>query len=438
MPTYRYQAIDSTGRSVAGEITASDVRNAQQLLRQRGLIATHLSTVNPSTSGTPRPPLGQDIRATGGARPQPAPRSRASARTTGTWERTRVSPHQMVVWLIQLRSMLKAGMTPANAFESLSGRIPHRGLQHASREIARSAAQGIPISESMQRFPELFPSFVVGAFRAAEYGGYLPEMLERLIVYFEQWRIVRRWSVLTQGCLWHAVLLLPLIAPFGVGLLWGLQRFEGGGTADALRAIAGGVGQAFLRYGLPMALAFVALLLLGYLLLGNERIRARLRLSGSGFLSYADWIRAQSLEQYLFHLSRLTQAGVAPATAHALAASAVPNRVLAESLLAVDLGRAEGAKHLDLALERSGLFPIEEVMLARTGVQTGELPATLQTLAAWYKERADTNLRQLPRAFARLVFFISLVAVGIAAISLAWGYYRNVFHAVERFMGVGE
>jgi hypothetical protein len=104
----------------------------------------------------------------------------------------------------------------------------------------------------------------------------------------------------------------------------------------------------------------MALMLLGYLLTGLERVGARLRLNALGFFTYADWIRAQSLEQYLFHLGRLVQAGVAPATAHALAAAAVPNRALADALLSVELGRAEGAAHIDHALERSGLFPIEE------------------------------------------------------------------------------
>jgi len=344
----------------------------------------------------------------------------------------------MAVWLLQLRAMLNAGMTPANAFQSLSQRTPHKRLQRASLEIAHDAAQGVALSDSMRKFPDLFPAFMVGAFRAAEQGGYLPDMLDRLIEYYEQHRTVRRWSLLSQGCLWHAVLLLPLIAPLGIGFTWGLRDFMGGDSMSALQAILGGFGKAFLRYGLPAMLLLIALMLLGYLVSGSERLAARLRLSGLGFFLYANWIRAQSLEQYLFHLGRLTQAGVYPATAHTLAASAIPNRALAETLLQVDLGRAEGAAHIDAALERSGLFPIEEIMMARTGVQTGNLPHILQTLAAWYRERAESNLLQLPRAFLRLMFLISLLASGIALISFAWGYYGNIFRTVDEFMGVGE
>ncbi|BCW96226.1 MAG: hypothetical protein KatS3mg018_1708 [Fimbriimonadales bacterium] len=419
MPTYRYQAVDSGGRSVSGEIHAADVRQAQQLLQQQGLTATHLNAVAQASHASVAPP----------------PMTHTPPPAVGSWERSRVAPHAMALWLIQLRSMLKAGMSPAQVFQTLSQRTTHGGLRRASERIAHDAAQGVALADALAKFPDLFPQFLVGAFRAAAYGGYLPEMLDRLIAYYEQWRTVRRWSLLTHGCLWHAALLLPLVGVFGLGLAWSLRAFTGGDTTDALRVIAGGVGQAYLRYGLPATLLLTALMLLGYLLSGLDRLSARLRLSGLGLFNYSHWIRAQSLEQYLFHLARLTQAGVAPATAHRLAAGTVPNRALAETLLAVDLGRAESAAHLDHALERSGLFPIEEVMLARTGVQTGELPQVLQTLTAWYNQYAVESQRQLPRAFFRLMVLISLIATGIALISLAAGYYRNLIPAVEQWMG---
>ncbi|GIV05146.1 MAG: hypothetical protein KatS3mg016_0721 [Fimbriimonadales bacterium] len=434
MPIFRYQAVDSGGRVVSGELNAPDVRQAQQLLGQQGLRVVRLAMAPAEVSA---PPSTNALR-------QNAPVTRGSSlqhnaqATPRSWERSRVSPHGMAMWLMQLRSMLKAGMTPANAFQSLSQRTPHKGLQRASLEIARDTAQGIAISDSMTKFPDLFPAFVVGAFRAAEQGGYLPEMLDRLVEYYEQHRVVRRWSLLSQGCLWHAVLLLPLIAPLGIGLLWGLRDFVGNTTSEALQAILGGFGKAFLRYGLPAMLFMIALMLLGYLIAGSERLAARLRLTGLGVFTYADWIRAQSLELYLFHLAYLTRAGIYPATAHTLAASAVPNRTIAEALLEVELARAEGAAHIDTAMERSQIFPIEEVMMARTGVQTGDLPTVLQTLANWYRERATTNLHQLPRTFFRLMFLMSLLATGIAIIAFAWGYYSHLSHFVDEFMGVGD
>lgn len=74
-------------------------------------------------------------------------------------------------------------------------------------------------------------------------------------------------------------------------------------------------------------------------------------------------------------------------------------------------------------------------MLARTGVQTGELPQMLQTLAAWYTQRAAESQRQLPRAFIRLMVLISLIATGIALISFAAGCYQDLPSAVEEWVG---
>ncbi|MFN4032248.1 MAG: type II secretion system F family protein [Fimbriimonadales bacterium] len=416
MPTYRYRAVDSGGRVVSGELEALDVRQAQQQLATQGLRALQLT---PERASSPQ-----------------APTTAAAPPTRRFWEHSRVPPHQMGFWLTQLRAMLKAGMSPANAFETLSQRVRRHDLQRASADIAHDAARGVALSDAMTKYPELFPNFLIGAFRAAEHGGYLPEMLERLTHYYEQQRVVHRWTRLTQGCLWHAVLLLPLIAPFGVGVMEGFSEFQGGGTATALQTIGAGVGKAFLRYGLPTMLLMIALMLLGYLITGSERLGARLRLHGLGFRAYADWVRAQSLEFYLFHLGKLTQAGIYPATAHALAACAVPNNALAKTLQNVPLGRAEDAAHLDAALERSGIFPLEEVMMARTGVQTGDLPHILEQLAQMYRQRTEERIQQLPRAFFRLISLISIIATGIAIIALAWGYYHHVFDAVDRFMGI--
>ncbi|MFN3690850.1 MAG: type II secretion system F family protein, partial [Fimbriimonadales bacterium] len=237
MPVYRYQAVDSGGRVESGELNASDVHQAQQILAGRGLRVVLLAAA-PSASARP-------VQATGGI-------SRGDTPHAARWERSSVAPHTMTVWLLQLRSMLKAGMSPVDSLQSLSQRTADKALQRATLELARDAAQGVALSDSMRKFPNLFPAFLVGAFRAAEHGGYLPEMLDRLVDYYEHHRTVRRWSLLVQGCLWHAVLLLPLVAPFGIGFTWGLRDYMGGSAPDALRAILGGFGQAFLRYGLPM------------------------------------------------------------------------------------------------------------------------------------------------------------------------------------------
>jgi type II secretory pathway component PulF len=224
MLTFRYQAVDAGGRSVAGEIQATDVRHAQQLLRQQGLTPTYIvhepppagspckqgepsqtplgsshavgsnqtalgsahgvgrtssPLGSPQSLGATSPPIGspQSLGAT--SPPIGSPHGVGGTLRRGApatfWERSRVAPHPMALWLIQLRSMLKAGMSPANAFQSLSQRTTHTGLRRASESIARDTAQGMSFSDALAKFPDLFPAFLVGAFRAAEHGGTCPK-----------------------------------------------------------------------------------------------------------------------------------------------------------------------------------------------------------------------------------------------------------------------
>ncbi|MCS7273719.1 MAG: type II secretion system F family protein [Fimbriimonadales bacterium] len=439
MPTYRYRAVDAGGRSVSGEIHAADVRQAQHLLRQQGLWVVQLSAQTAPPAPAAQTPVPQHSTQAPPSTTAVQPPTPATLPTrTANWEQAGVPPYPMAIWLQQLRMLLKAGITPAEAFRSLSQRVRHRLLQQASLQLARDTAQGIAISQAMERFPQVFPKFLIGAFRAAEQGGYLPEMLERLAEYYEQQHRVRRWALLTQGCLWHIVVGMPLIASGGVGITWGMRNFTGGTFGEAIRAIGAGFTEAFLRYGLPTLLILTALMLLFHFVRSIEPLRARLRISLGSLSSFSDWVYSQSLQMYLFHLERLSRAGVYPATAHELAAGAVPNAALAETLQRISLGCAEGTMHVDAALEQSGLFPIEEVMLVRTGVQTGELPKALETLTRWYAERTSENAQQVPRGFLRLLFLITIVAGGIGLIAFAVGYYYSLFSAVEQFMGVGE
>ncbi|MCS7065932.1 MAG: type II secretion system F family protein, partial [Fimbriimonadales bacterium] len=162
---YRYQAIDPAGRPQMGTIQAENPLEAQRLLQAQGYLVQQLVEVREPT----HPP---QQTATAPVRPAVSP-------ALGRWESAEVNDRSLGLLFAQLASFLKAGYTAADAFQHLSRRVLNKRLQHACMELSRVAQRGGRLSDGMEQFPALFPAFTVGAIRAAEAGGYLPDAASR-------------------------------------------------------------------------------------------------------------------------------------------------------------------------------------------------------------------------------------------------------------------
>ncbi len=415
MPTFCYQAVDSRGQISTGTIQAQDAREAQRLLSQRGLMVQQVMRV-PDQAATPSTPSASMLE----------------------WESSEVSPHTMAFLMVQLQALLKAGHSAAEAFRLVSGRVNHKRLDQACAEIAEKAAQGVPISQAMLAYPRLFPAFVVGAIQAGEAGGYLPDAIGHLVEYYENWRLFRMWGVPAKGCFLITVLTLPIVAPFGLGLIYALRQFTGsemGNPAKGLGVMFQGWWQAFLQIGLPLLFGLVVAWGVWVLVNRMEWVRARFQLWAPLVWDYADWVRAQSLQMFLYHLSRLSAAGFSPASVWELAVRTVPNVAIASSLAAVNLARGEHAEPLDSALARSGMFPPEEVALVTTGVQSGQVVEMLQRLADYYHQRSQDSFRRTRTGLLRMAVLIGLLGTGMALILIYWGWYGHMIQFLEDWFG---
>ena len=413
MPNFRYQAVDSRGQVHTGTMQALDARAVQNALRQHGLMVQQVVRIPDA----------------------PTPSTTQAPSATPDWESSAVPPAKMAHLLVQLRALVKAGYPLSESFRQVANRIAHKELVQACHEIAQKAAQGVPVSQAMQQYPRLFPAFVCHTLYAGELGGYLPGALERL-QYYEQWRSIQLWSIPAKGCLWITIVLLPVVAPFGFGLINALGRFTGTETyGEALRLIFQGWWTAFVRIGVPLLVGMLCAWGLWALAMRFEAIRGRFQLSTPLVWGFADWVRAQSLQMLLYHLTRLSAVGLPPATVWETASRTVPNPAIAGSLASVNLAHGERAEHLDSALARSGMFPPDEVALVTTGIQAGQAVEMLQRLADYYQERSQHALRMVPAGLIRLAVLLGLLGGGIALALIYLGWYGQLTRFVNEWLG---
>lgn len=369
--------------------------------------------------------------------PPQAPAVKPTSAPTRPWEDSVLSHRSLGLFFDQLYAFLKAGYTVAEALRLLADRVVDRRLSESCRQMAEGAARGERLSSLMERYPTLFPEYVVGNIRAGEVAGYLPEAAFEIARICEGWHRVKLWYWIPRTCLFNALITAPIWALLPVLFLQGLSYYADHphvGVYGALVHVGSGL---FFKWVLPLwggvlfAWAVWRWLLAPHL----ERQRSKAALGMPIIFGYGRWVLTNSLQLFLKNLGRLYTAGLSPATTWEMAVHTVPNRAIAERLRLIQLQVGERMLNLDAAIEQSGLFPPEQVALLRTAVQTGDVTGTLERLTSLYEEEAKHQATRTRLGLLRLAFLIFLLGFGIGCIGCTHNYYGRIFQWVETFIG---
>jgi len=425
MPTYRFQAINPQGQTQTGTLQADNPQAAMKQLQAQGYLLQQLVRME------------EQAAQTAPAIPQSAPGTPALQKTSRPWEDSTLSNKQLGLFFDQLYAFLKAGYGVAEALRLLSGRVMNRELSQACQQMADGAARGERLSDMMERYPRLFPEFVIGNIRAGETGGYLPDAAFELARYHEGWHRLRLWYWIPRTCFINALLTAPIWAGTGVIFMNGLLAYANNprmGVENALLQAAGGW---FFKWVLPIwgAVLFAWIVWRWALAPRLERQRARAARGMPIVFGYGDWVQTTCVRMFLKHLSRLYNAGMAPASTWEMAVHTVPNLSIAEQLRAIQLHMGEQAQNIDSAIARSGLFPPEQVALLSTAVQTGDVTGMLDRLTTLYEEESKHHAARTRLGIIRLAALIALIGLGAGCAGFAYNYYGKVFSFVDEFMG---
>ena len=145
---YQYE-IKLEGKTTKGEIEAGTEQEAAASLREKGGVVL---AVAPQKDA--RPIIG---------------------RLKG-----RVSLKDKILFTKQLAVMIKAGLPLDQALKVLSEQIPSKSMGRAIHDMARDVEGGIPLSQSMDKHPGIFPAVYVNLIKSGERSGKLEDVLFKL------------------------------------------------------------------------------------------------------------------------------------------------------------------------------------------------------------------------------------------------------------------
>ena len=196
MGTYRYEAVNDQGKTVAGLIEAQSPDHANELLAGRGLA-----------------PLSM--------------RDEAGSAKTGGGRLSRmfnkVHPEELILFTKQLSTMLRAGIPVLRVMDILEGQSENPRLKTICKQIAVDVRAGSNLHRAMARHPDVFSTLYSSMVLAGETSGALPQILQRLIYIITHEYKVR--SEVRSVLQYPIIVLVSLIAAFTALIMFVIPKF---------------------------------------------------------------------------------------------------------------------------------------------------------------------------------------------------------------------
>lgn len=417
MPIFEYQAIDSQGKAVRGTLQSPDLNVATQRLAAKGLklqqIGFAQSVGDPLANATPQKSIVTPIR--------PMTLAPRSALDSGFFGRIvgKVQLSDIAIFFRQLGAMLRAGVNPAECFDTLRTQTTSGKLATVLDEMKFNAEMGKPMSQIMERYPDVFTPLMIGLIRAGEKGGFLEKACADAAQYTEQEVELRN--------MLRRETFFPKLTLFGGLLVLGV--------ANLIISSIGRGGQIDAPLNRLSTWYWLGPLIIGLFLFFRVVVpMPKFRVKWDGFLLRIPWLGGAVHRFAMAKFGRVFGAGYRGGMliheSLRMAADSCGNEYIRAQLYTAS-SRLENGDTISNSLAATGvLSPVVAKMLS-TGEGTGQLDDMLNKMADFYEDEAKTSSRMMAMVFGFAVLLGVGIYIGYVVISFWSGYFGSLFRGLE-------
>jgi len=399
MATYQYTAVDASGKTVRGEVEAETESLVLKKLHDQQLHVTSLSLSKKKGAG--------GGRLFGGSK---------------------VKLKNLVVFSRQFATMINAGIPMLRCLEILRAQTKDPVLREALHTVHSDVSSGTSLNEAIGKHTNVFNKLYVNMVKAAEVGGVLDTILDRLANFLEYELEVR--SKIKSAMMYPVMVLvfsiIMLFALFTFVLPKFKEIFEGMNVEiPPVTAFLFGIGDFFQSFWWLMLVAaigaFVGLKIWGRSESGAYQIDAlKLRLPIVGEI-----ILKMSVARFARTFGTLISSGVPMMRALEIVGETSGNRVLAQAIEQARISIREGSK-LSVPMEQSGLFPAMVTHMVDIGEESGRLSEMLVKVGDFYDQEVEQTVKGLTSMIEPMLIIFMGVIVGFIAISVMTPIFKLV------------
>jgi len=390
---FEYVALNRRGKEEKGVLEADGLRQARQLLRDRGLTPLSVS---------------------------PAVETEEATSSPSTWFRPSLSIKDRALITRQLATLVAAGLPVEEALLAISQQSEKPALKGMLIAIRSKVMEGFALTESLADYPRAFPNLYRATIAAGEATGHLDLILDRLGDFTESQHLSRQ---KIQQAMVYPVILFVLTLLILAGLLGYVvpdivKIFSD--TDQELPALTSGliaVSDFFESSGLIVLFLVVVAAIAVRQLLTIQSIRLSFDRRLLHIPLIAKMSRGFNTAQFASTLSILNSSGVPLVDALRISGRVLSNSWLREKVAEATVKVNEGAS-LKAALEQSGYFPPMMLHMIASGEASGELDDMLARVADHMQQDVDSLTGILLSLFGPIMLLIMGGAVFIIVLAI--------------------
>ena len=396
MPLFTYTALDTSGRTVKATVEAESESIVLAKLRDQSL---HCLDISQS--------------------------KKAKQLSFG---KKKMKPKALVVFSRQFATMIDAGIPILRCLDILSSQTKDPALKAAVESVTVDVKGGMALNEALAKHPDVFSKLYVNMIRAAEIGGILDTILERLSGFLEYEAEIRS---KIKGAMMYPVLVLifsfiMLFVHFSFVLPKFKEIFTGMNVElPPITAALFGMGDFMQQWWWVILLlgvgAFVGMKMWAKSPRGRYQLDfLKLKMPIIGELSLK-----MSVARFCRTFGTLIDSGVPMLRSLEIVGETLNNQVLTEAIDDTRVSIREGNK-LSAPLAASGLFPAMVTHMIDIGEESGRLSEMLVKVGDFYDSEVEATVKGLTSMIEPMLIIFMGVIVGFIAISVMTPIFKLV------------
>lgn len=395
MQTYKYKAMDATGRQSRGTIDAANLTDLEMRLQRMGLDLVQYRAQK----------RGRHIRS------------------------RRVSRNELVNFSFHLEQLLHAGVPMVDALTDIGSTIEDPTFRDVVAEIVEAIEGGSTFSEALQLFPGIFGNVYTSMVRVGEESGRLVAVLHDLtgMLRWQDEMISYAKRVMVYPAIVLAVVggVVVFLMMYLVPQLTSFLTTMGTELPAHTKALIVVSGFLLDWWYVLLVVGVLIPFVIAYLNRNSPRFRYRWDLLKLHIWLFGPLNYKIRMARFANYFAMMYTSGVTVLDSLRLSRALMDNVVLEAAIERVQESIAEG-EIISEAFARARLFPPLVVRMMRVGETTGALDDALHNVSYFYSREVRESVERLQPAIQPVLTVILGVMVGWIMLSVIGPIYDTI------------